>query len=66
MYQRVAEIRDTIPTNGSVRVIVITGAGDQAFAAGTEIAQFRAFRTPEDALRYEQLLHLHPSLYAPA
>ena len=53
MYERVADVCDAVPADGSVRVIVMTGAGDQAFAAGTDIAQFRAFQTPEDALQYE-------------
>jgi len=53
MYERVAEICDAVPADGSVRVLVMTGAGDQAFAAGTDISQFRAFQTPEDALQYE-------------
>ena len=53
MYERVAEICDTVPTDGSVRVLIMTGAGDRAFAAGTDISQFRAFQTPEDALKYE-------------
>ena len=34
-------------------MLVITGAGEKAFAAGTDIAQFRSFTTPEDALAYE-------------
>jgi len=33
---------------------VLRGAGDKAFAAGTDIAQFRAFKTAEDALGYER------------
>ena len=37
----------------AIKAIVITGAGDKAFAAGTDIAQFRAFRTADDALAYE-------------
>jgi len=32
---------------------LLTGAGEKAFAAGTDISQFRAFSTPEDALGYE-------------
>ncbi len=50
MYERLAEIA-TAP--GEVRVLIITGAGEKAFAAGTDINQFRAFSTPEDALGYE-------------
>jgi len=53
MYERVAEICDSVPTDGSIRVVIMTGAGDRAFAAGTDIGQFRAFRTSEDALQYE-------------
>src|SRR3954468_1770554 len=36
MYERVAEICDTVPTDGSLRVLIMTGAGDRAFAAGTD------------------------------
>ena len=32
---------------------MITGAGDKAFAAGTDMTQFRAFDAPQDALDYE-------------
>src|SRR5262249_43556218 len=33
--------------------IVFQGAGDKAFASGTDINQFRAFKTPEHAIEYE-------------
>jgi enoyl-CoA hydratase/carnithine racemase len=36
--------------------MVLTGAGDKAFAAGTDIGQFRAFKTPQDAVAYEERL----------
>lgn len=39
-----------------VRALVITGAGEKAFAAGTDINQFRAFTGPEDAIAYESRL----------
>jgi len=32
---------------------VLTGAGGKAFVAGTDIGQFRAFKTEQDALDYE-------------
>ena len=35
----------------SVRVIVVTGAGDKAFCAGADISQFGAKRTGEEAVR---------------
>ena len=33
--------------------IAVTVAGDKAFASGTDINQFRAFKTPQDSLDYE-------------
>lgn len=53
MYERLAEICSSLSGQTDVRALVITGAGDKAFAAGTDIAQFRAFSTPEDAIEYE-------------
>ena len=50
MYERLAEIA---AEPGDVRVLVITGAGDRAFAAGTDINQFRAFEGAQDAIDYE-------------
>ncbi|MBD1545588.1 enoyl-CoA hydratase/isomerase family protein [Roseibium aggregatum] len=54
MYERLAEVCSTVPADGSVKAIIVTGAGDKAFAAGTDISQFRAFKTPSDALAYEE------------
>lgn len=54
MYERIAEICSGIDPSGPIRAIVITGAGEKAFAAGTDIAQFRDFETAEDALAYEE------------
>jgi enoyl-CoA hydratase/carnithine racemase len=53
MYDRLAEICRTVPEDGSVRAIIVTGAGDKAFAAGTDISLFRAFKSPEQGLDYE-------------
>ena len=53
MYERLAEICAAANRDRSIRVLIITGAGDRAFAAGTDISQFRAFKTPQDALDYE-------------
>jgi enoyl-CoA hydratase/carnithine racemase len=54
MYERLAEISEQANADRSIKAIVFTGAGDKAFASGTDINQFRAFKTPEDALAYEQ------------
>jgi len=53
MYERLAQLCREVPTDGTVRAVVITGAGGKAFAAGTDMTQFRAFETPQDALDYE-------------
>jgi enoyl-CoA hydratase len=50
MYERLAEIA---AAPGDVRALIITGAGDKAFAAGTDINQFRAFTGADDAIAYE-------------
>jgi enoyl-CoA hydratase/carnithine racemase len=53
MYERLAQICESAARDSSLRVLVLTGAGDKAFAAGTDINQFRAFKTPQDAIDYE-------------
>ena len=50
MYERLAEIA---AAPGDVRALIVTGAGDKAFAAGTDINQFRAFSGADDAMAYE-------------
>ena len=52
MYEDLADICDD---PGDVRAIVISGAGG-AFAAGTDMSQFRAFGKPEDAWNYEETM----------
>jgi enoyl-CoA hydratase len=53
MYERLAEIS---ADPGEARALIITGAGEKAFAAGTDIGQFRDFRRAEDAIAYEAKL----------
>src|SRR4051812_821620 len=53
MYERLAQICKSAAQDSSLRVLVLTGAGDKAFAAGTDINQFKAFKTPQDAIDYE-------------
>lgn len=53
MYERLAAICAEIDADPAIKVLTLTGAGDKAFAAGTDISQFRAFSSPEDALDYE-------------
>jgi enoyl-CoA hydratase/carnithine racemase len=56
MYQGLIDLCGRIEADPSVRVLVITGAGDKAFAAGTDIAQFRSFSSAQDALDYERFM----------
>lgn len=53
MYERMAQICAEASETGEVRVLVLAGAGEKAFAAGTDMSQFRAFDSEEDALAYE-------------
>lgn len=53
MYERLAEICQMADTDRSIKVLILTGAGDKAFASGTDISQFRAFKSPQDSLDYE-------------
>src|SRR5262245_10265049 len=53
MYERLAELCNQANTDRAIKAILITGAGDKAFAAGTDISQFRAFDKEQDALDYE-------------
>ena len=50
MYDGLAEI---CRAPGDVKCLVVSGAGEKAFAAGTVMTQFRAFERDQDALDYE-------------
>src|SRR5688572_22678362 len=54
MYEGLYDACNHVEADDRVRVLVLKGAGDRAFVAGTDIAQFRAFSTPEVALEYEK------------
>jgi enoyl-CoA hydratase len=53
MYERMATICETINGDRSIKAMILTGAGEKAFASGTDISQFRAFKTAQDSLDYE-------------
>ena len=53
MYERLAQICEQANGDRTIKVLVFQGAGDKAFASGTDINQFRAFTTPQHALDYE-------------
>src|ERR1700690_2710169 len=53
MYEQMASICESINADRSIKALIITGSGDKAFASGTDISQFRAFKTSQDSLEYE-------------
>src|SRR5712672_482430 len=53
MYEQMAAICETVNADRSIKAMILTGTGDKAFASGTDISQFRAFKTSQDALDYE-------------
>ena len=54
MYEKMASLCESINADRSIKVLIMTGTGEKAFASGTDISQFRAFKTAEDALEYEE------------
>ena len=54
MYEGLYDCCEHVDADDRVKVLVLRGSGDKAFVAGTDISQFRAFSTPEDALDYER------------
>jgi enoyl-CoA hydratase/carnithine racemase len=56
MYERLAQICDEADSDRAIKVLILQGAGDKAFAAGTDINQFRVFTTPQQAIDYEARL----------
>ena len=54
MYAQLGEICDQLRTDASVRVVTFRGAGGEAFVAGTDIEQFRVFKTGAEGVAYEQ------------
>jgi enoyl-CoA hydratase/carnithine racemase len=54
MYERLTETCEEVDADDAIRVLVLRGAGGQAFVAGTDIGQFRAFGTAADGIAYER------------
>jgi enoyl-CoA hydratase/carnithine racemase len=54
MYEGLREACERADAEDSVRVLVLRGAGDRAFVAGTDISQFLEFTDGDDGIAYEQ------------
>jgi enoyl-CoA hydratase len=54
MYQQLGSICEQLQGDATVRVVCFRGAGGQAFVAGTDIEQFKAFKSGDDGLDYER------------
>jgi enoyl-CoA hydratase len=55
MYDGLVDACERVDRSGDLRVLVVKGAGG-AFVAGTDISQFTAFSSREDAIAYERRL----------
>ena len=53
MYQA---LEDLCRDPGDARVIVLTAEGDEAFASGTDISNFKEFDSVQDAIDYEAMI----------
>jgi enoyl-CoA hydratase/carnithine racemase len=56
MYDALVDACERVDRDASLRVLVLRGAGGQAFVAGTDISQFKGFQSREDGLAYEKRL----------
>lgn len=59
MYDKIKQIcacAGTVADHDKLKVIVFKGAGDTAFAAGTDISQFKDFSSGNDAIAYEKMI----------
>ena len=54
MYRGLYDACEHVAADDRVRALVLRGAGEKAFVAGTDITQFQGFSTPQDALDYER------------
>jgi enoyl-CoA hydratase len=53
MYDGLLGVREIVADDPGIRVVVVRGAGGEAFAAGTDIRQFADFETGEQGVEYE-------------
>ncbi len=56
MYEALFACCEEVDSDENVRVLVLRGAGEKAFVAGTDIKQFLEFESGEDGIAYEERL----------
>ena len=56
MYQALVDACEEVDARSEILVFILRGAGGQAFVAGTDIEQFKAFASPGDGVAYERRL----------
>ena len=52
MYEEFLDVLENIGNDPDLRVLLLRGAGDQAFVAGTDITQFQDFTTGQEGVDY--------------
>jgi len=56
MWEAIPVILDDFEKDPAIRVVVVTGAGDQAFVSGADISEFeKARNTPEQVAYYDKI-----------
>jgi enoyl-CoA hydratase/carnithine racemase len=56
MYEALGQRIDEFATDTAIRAIILTGAGDRAFASGADISEFEQKRASAEAIaRYDQI-----------
>src|SRR5579863_7906420 len=65
MWSGLGEILDEFAEDSSVRVVILTGAGNKAFVSGADISQFEKVRSNADAQQeYDRLSGVGRAKYA--
>jgi enoyl-CoA hydratase/carnithine racemase len=56
MWQAIPAVLDDFGKDANIRAVVLSGAGDKAFASGADISQFEKERaTPDQVRRYDEI-----------
>src|SRR5687767_8605725 len=64
MWQALRRVMETLSAEDALRCVVVRGAGDEAFAAGADIAEFAAVRDNAEQGRVYHREHVHGALKA--